>query len=202
MNDKKKYSSDWINKLESKEHWLSYWHQLKLMLESLEAKDSMIELGIGSGFTSNYLRSKNIDVLTVDIDKNKSPDIVSDAISFKPNKNYDHFCAFEVFEHMKFEEMENVLKNIKSKIDKNIFISVPIYKKTPINIELKFKSYWKSITVKTPKTSIIDPHHQWELNYKDITEEKLISVFENHNFKLKNKSSFFRWRYFHFNKTD
>ena len=202
MNDKKKYSSDWINKLESKEHWLSYWHQLKLMLESLEAKDSMIELGIGSGFTSNYLRSKNIDVLTVDIDKNKSPDIVSDAISFKPNKNYDHFCAFEVFEHMKFEEMENVLKNIKSKIDKNIFISVPIYKKTPINIELKFKSYWKSITVKTPKTSIIDPHHQWELNYKDITEERLISVFEHHNFKLKNKSSFFRWRYFHFNKTD
>ena len=202
MNDKKKYSSDWINKLESKEHWLSYWHQIKLMLESLEAKDSMIELGIGSGFTSNYLRSKNIDVLTVDIDKNKSPDIVSDAISFKPNKNYDHFCAFEVFEHMKFEEMENVLKNIKSKIDKNIFISVPIYKKTPINIELKFKSYWKSITVKTPKTSIIDPHHQWELNYKDITEEKLISVFEHHNFKLKNKSSFFRWRYFHFNKTD
>ena len=202
MNDKKKYSSDWINKLESKEHWLSYWHQLKLMLESLEAKDSMIELGIGSGFTSNYLRSKNIDVLTVDIDKKKSPDIVSDAISFKPNKNYDHFCAFEVFEHMKFEEMENVLKNIKSKINKNIFISVPIYKKTPINIELKFKSYWKSLTVKTPKTSIIDPHHQWELNYKDITEEKLISVFEHHNFKLKNKSSFFRWRYFHFNKTD
>ena len=202
MNDKKKYSSDWINKLESKEHWLSYWHQIRLMLESLEPKDSIIELGIGSGFTSNYLRSKNIDVLTVDIDKNKSPDIVSDAISFKPNKNYDHFCAFEVFEHMKFEEMENVLKNIKSKIDKNIFISVPIYKKTPINIELKFKSYWKSITVKTPKTSIIDPHHQWELNYKDITEEKLISVFEHHNFKLKNKSSFFRWRYFHFNKTD
>lgn len=202
MNDKKKYSSDWINKLESKEHWLSYWHQIKLMLESLEPKDSVIELGIGSGFTSNYLRSKNIDVLTVDIDKNKSPDIVSDAISFKPNKNYDHFCAFEVFEHMKFEEMENVLNNIKSKIDKNIFISVPIYKKTPINIELKFKSYWKSITVKTPKTSIIDPHHQWELNYKDITEERLISVFEHHNFKLKNKSSFFRWRYFHFNKTD
>ena len=46
MNDKKKYSSDWINKLESKAHWLSYWHQIKLMLESLEPKDSIIELGI------------------------------------------------------------------------------------------------------------------------------------------------------------
>ena len=51
MNDKKKYSSDWINKLESKEHWLSYWHQIKLMLESLEPKDSIIELGIGSGLS-------------------------------------------------------------------------------------------------------------------------------------------------------
>ena len=66
------------------------------MSENLEPKDSIIELGIGSGFTSNYLRSKKMDVLTVDIDKKKSPDIVSDAISFKPNKNYDHFCAFEV----------------------------------------------------------------------------------------------------------
>ena len=46
-----------------------------------------------------------------------------------------------------------------------IFISVPIYKKTPIAIELKIKSFWKSITIPIPKTKIIDPHHEWELNF-------------------------------------
>ena len=103
MKATRKYSSNWIHKLETREHWLSYWHQLKLMEGHVEQKDSLVEIGIGSGFTSNYLRSKKVEVLTIDIDKEKSPDIVSDAASFKPDKNYDHFCAFEVFEHMGFD---------------------------------------------------------------------------------------------------
>ena len=142
MSLQRKYSSDWINKLETREHWLSYWHQIKLMEGHIKPNDSLIEIGIGSGFTSNYLRSKNINVLTVDIDEQKLPDVVSDATKFIPDKNYDHFCAFEVFEHMKFEEMDIILKNIKNKINENIFMSVPIYKKTPISLELKIKSYW------------------------------------------------------------
>ena len=117
MSLQRKYSSDWINKLETREHWLSYWHQIKLMEGHIKPNDSLIEIGIGSGFTSNYLRSKNVNVLTVDIDEQKLPDVVSDATKFIPDKNYDHFCAFEVFEHMKFDEMYIILKNIKNKIN-------------------------------------------------------------------------------------
>ena len=166
----------------------------------IEKKDSLVEIGIGSGFTSNYLRSKKVDVLTVDIDKDKSPDIVSDATNFKPDKNYDHFCAFEVFEHMDFDEMGSIIDNIKENINKNIFISVPIFKKTPISLELKIKSIWISITIATPKTKIIDPHHHWELNYKDYSEKRLLNVFEQRDFHLKNILSYLRWRFFHFNK--
>ena len=151
MKTTRKYSSNWIHKLETREHWLSYWHQIKLMEGYVEQKDSLVEIGIGSGCTSNYLRSKKVDVLTVDIDKEKSPDIVSDAASFKPDKNYDHFCAFEVFEHMDFDEMGSIIDNLKENINNNIFIRVPIFKKTPINLELKIKSFWKSITITTPK---------------------------------------------------
>tara|TARA_S200000501_G_scaffold354337_1_gene374918 strand:+ start:74 stop:682 length:609 start_codon:yes stop_codon:yes gene_type:complete len=201
MSIQRKYSSDWINKLETREHWLSYWHQIKLMESHIKPNDSLIEIGIGSGFTSNYLRSKDINVLTVDIDEEKSPDVVSDATKFIPDKNYDHFCAFEVFEHMKFDEMELILKNIKNKINENIFMSVPIYKKTPISLELKIKSYWKSVTLKTPKTKIIDPHHHWELNYKDFTEKKLINVFKNQNFHFIKKKTYLRWCYFQFQKS-
>ena len=69
MSIQRKYSSDWINKLETREHWLSYWHQIKLMKGHIKPNDSLIEIGIGSGFTSNYLRSKNINALTVDVDR-------------------------------------------------------------------------------------------------------------------------------------
>ena len=200
MKTTRKYSSNWIHKLETREHWLSYWHQIKLMEGHVKQKDSLVEIGIGSGFTSNYLRSKKVDVLTIDIDKEKSPDIVSDAASFKPDKNYDHFCAFEVFEHMDFDEMGSIIDNLKKNINKNIFISVPIFKKTPISLELKIKSFWRSITIATPKRKIIDPHHYWELDYKDYSEKRLLNVFEQRDFHLKNKMSYLRWRYFHFNK--
>ena len=202
MKKNRKFSSEWIQKFESREHWLSYWHQIKIMESSVNANDSLIEIGIGTGFTSNYLKSKKIKVLTVDVDKNKSPDIVADAVSFIPSKKYDHFCAFEVFEHMKFSEMVKTIENLKKHISNNFFISIPIYKKTPIAIELKIKSYWKSMTIPLPKTKIIDPHHEWELNYKNFTEKRLISEFEKRNFKLEKRLSYLRWRYFHFSKNN
>ena len=58
------------------------------------------------------LKSKHINVLTVDIDEKKSPDVVSDATKFTPDKSYDHFCAFEVFEHINFDEMNIILKKM------------------------------------------------------------------------------------------
>ena len=63
-----RYSSDWVHKLESEEHWRSYWQQLKLALPELEEGDTILEIGPGSGFVTNYLRSKGYKVTTLDID--------------------------------------------------------------------------------------------------------------------------------------
>ena len=57
------------------------------------------------------------------------------------------------------------------------------------------------ITLKTPKTKIIDPHHHWELDYKDFTEKKLIKVFKKQNFHFIKKKSYLRWCYFQFQKS-
>ena len=97
MSIQTKYSSDWIKKLETREYWLSYWHQIKLMKGHIKPNDSLIELGIGSGCTSNYLRSKNINVLTVDIDRKKSTDAISYETKFIPYESNVHFCFFKVF---------------------------------------------------------------------------------------------------------
>ena len=198
MENRRKYSSEWIHHLETREGWLSYWHQIKLMHSIVRKGDSMVEIGIGTGFTSNYWRSKGVNVLTVDIDKEKSPDIVLDAIEFTPKISFDHLCVFELFEHMRFEELGFVLDNVKNFINKNIFISVPVFKKTPLALELKVKSFWKSFSIPFPKIIISDPHHKWELGYKNYTEKRFINEFKNREFVLDNKLCYLRWRYFNF----
>ena len=55
--EKYQYSADWIHKLESKKHWLHYWHQLNILLSNLSESDRILEVGVGTSLTSNYLKS-------------------------------------------------------------------------------------------------------------------------------------------------
>ena len=56
------YSSDWIHSLETEDHWSLYWQQQKIMQGHIAPNHRLLEIGVGSGFTANYLKSKNIKV--------------------------------------------------------------------------------------------------------------------------------------------
>ena len=113
MNDRRKefnYDAAWIKKLESKEHWLLYWKQQRLLTTYLMEKDTILEIGVGSGFTANYLRNKNYTVTTLDIDNEKKPDIVANIVDYELKSNYDIIIAFEVFKHFPFNYLLTVLQ--------------------------------------------------------------------------------------------
>ena len=78
-----KYSAEWIYDLESEEHWRLYWNQQKLMQNKVSSGDNVLEIGVGSGFTANYLKSKSINVKTLDIDRGKKPDIVANLVEYQ-----------------------------------------------------------------------------------------------------------------------
>ena len=66
------YNSAWTKKLESLEHWNYYWHQQKIMQNFvLYRGEDFLEIGVGSGFSANYCRSKGAKVTTLDIDQEK-----------------------------------------------------------------------------------------------------------------------------------
>jgi len=109
-----RYSSSWIYHLESADHWYLYWHQQKLMEGELKAGDRILEIGVGSGFTANYLRSKGYDVTTLDIDEEKKPDIHANIVTYDFPKDYDHVLAFEVFEHIPFNKFQGLVGRIRS----------------------------------------------------------------------------------------
>ena len=52
-----------------------YWYQQKIMEGFAEWNkgETMLEIGVGSGFTSNYCRNKGFKVTTLDIVDDKKP---------------------------------------------------------------------------------------------------------------------------------
>jgi 2-polyprenyl-3-methyl-5-hydroxy-6-metoxy-1,4-benzoquinol methylase len=179
-----RFSSDWIHDLEGKEHWRSYWHQLRMILPALEEGDDLLEIGPGTGFLSNYLKSKGYRVTTLDIDDRKSPDIVANLVAYPFPDVYDHILAFEVFEHIPFEKFTEILPKLKKSSRKNIFLSIPRNFRIWFHADLIIP-YFKDVTfsIKTKRRKIIVANHFWELNYKQYTLRSLIRIFNEAGFE-------------------
>ena len=194
-----RYSSDWIHQLESEEHWRSYWHQLKLVLPELKKGDTILEIGPGSGFLTNYLRAKGYQVTTLDIDQDKSPDIVANLVVYDFPEVYDHIFAFEVFEHIPFEKFTDSLPRLKIAARKNLFFSVPRNYRIWFHADLIIP-YFKEVTfsIKTRRRKILTQNHFWELDYKKYRNKFLLKVLEDAEFTFAAKKSVKTMAFYHF----
>ncbi len=184
-----KYSSEWIHRLESQEHWELYWHQQKLMNGRITPGDTFLEIGVGSGFTANYLRSKGMDVTTIDINENKNPDIVANVVSYSFSQQYDHVLAFEVFEHIPFEEFAASLKKIRKICRKSLFFSVPRNEKILFSAELLLPLLGKkSVTISKLRGKIREPHHFWEVDHNKISQPLLEKTVSESGYSMAGKN--------------
>lgn len=181
-----RYSSEWIHKLESQVHWQSYWWQQKLMHDRVRAGDSVLEIGVGSGFTANYLRSKGIDVTTLDIDEEKSPDICANVVTYEFPHIYDHILAFEVFEHIPFEEFQRLLPKVARASRKYLFCSVPLNDKILLRIIVKFwRLRERGLELTRPKRKITAPFHFWEVGANSVPRDLLFRAFASSGLELR-----------------
>lgn len=192
------YASEWIHHLEKEFHWRAYWHQMKLILPALEQGDSLLEIGPGTGFTSNYLRSKGYKVTTLDIDDRKSPDIVANLVEYPFPDTYDHILAFEVFEHIPFDRFSAILPLLKKAAKKNLFLSVPANYKIWFQAELIIP-YFKEVSfcIKTKRRKINAEHHFWELDYKQYTRNYLEGTITKVGFTIVNAQKARLIRFYH-----
>jgi len=174
-----RFSSDWVQHLESERHWRLYWRQQKLMDGLIGPGDSVLELGPGSGFTSTYLRSKGIAVTTLDIDPAKGPDIVANVVEFEFADPHDAVIAFEMFEHIPYEQFRNVLAKAAGAARKFVFLSVPRNRRTAARLEVKLPKLraWRT-ELKVRKGKIDEPYHVWEVDHDRITVESLEADLE------------------------
>ena len=146
-----RYSSHWIHELEGETHWRLYWRQQKLMQDLVRQGDHVLEIGVGTGFTANYLRSKGVTVTTLDIDADKRPDIVANVAGYEFPETYDAILAFEVFEHLPYHDFSSVLARLATAARRHVFLSLP-----------RNRRLVASVGVKLPKVKARS--FQWKVN--------------------------------------
>lgn len=169
-----RYSSSWISCLESEEHWRLYWRQQKIMEGLVLPNQHIIELGVGTGFTANYLRSKDVQVTTLDIDSNKKPDIVANIVNYNFDRQYEHVLGYEIFEHIPFDNFRELITKLATGVCRSfLFLSVPRNERVWVRNILKLpKLGERTFEVTALRGKITCGHHFWEVDYGDVTMDR------------------------------
>ena len=165
----------------SLERWSSYWYQLKEIL-SLDPK-SVLELGLGDSVVANYIKSNtNINYKSIDIAKDLHPDIIGDVRSMPlADNSFDIVCAFEVLEHIPFEDFNVALGELKRVASKYILISLPHWgRHFSLKLFLPKLKYikWYYKFDKKPIEHKFNGQHYWEIGKKGYPLVRIKSCIE------------------------
>jgi len=129
---------------------------------------SVIEVGLGNGFTSSFLKRAGYQVLTVDINENLSPDIccsITELPDRLSGREFDLVVCCEVLEHLPFEQFEQCIR-VFSSVGGRLYLTLPNYRRAfgfggflrlPRIISLL------SLYVPFPFSKKIADEHFWEL---------------------------------------
>lgn len=156
---------------------------------------SVLEVGIGNGFTSTFLKRAGFDITTVDINRALEPDVCA-SIDEMPSRlggmQFDLVVCCEVLEHMPFDFFDQNLEILRS-FSKNLYLTLPSYKRVfgfggllripkvgarnvslffefPINKQLDREHYWE---VGSSADTSVDALRQilWK-RYKEVTTRR------------------------------
>jgi len=162
------------------------------MQHKVSSGDRILEIGVGSGFTANYLRSKGVNVKTLDIDREKEPDIVTNLVEYPFPDRYDHVLAFEVFEHIPFVEFKSVFEKISKVCKKYIFLSVPRNERVWLQLNFQLPILGKrELRMVTLRGNVIEPAHVWEIGDGSVSIDDLEQVFCESGFTILTKAKRF-----------
>jgi len=200
-----KYSSPRIIK---RKRIFSYWYQINEIF--LHNPESILEIGIGNGFVSDFLRKKGFDVTTLDIDKTLDPDVVGSVLNIPfSDKTFDLVACFEVLEHLPYDDFTKALNEIRRVCCRYSIISLPdINRVCRFNIEIpKLGEIKKLIHLPRFKKVILKPGgvHFWEIGVKDYPLKRILSDIEKAGFTVKNTYRIYEYpfhRFFILRKTN
>ena len=182
----------------------SYYYQIKFITEL--NPESILEIGVGNKTLINYLRQHGLNIKSCDLDKDLNPDFVGDVrdLPFKDNE-FDVVCAFQIIEHIPWEDVPKALSELKRVAKKNVIISIPF---TAVTIEAMIKSsifmhlfrrwtfgFLINLEFITRKWKY-DGVHYWEMGKKNYPRKKVRNLLRQYFTIIKEKKVEFSYQYF------
>ncbi|MCF8002333.1 MAG: class I SAM-dependent methyltransferase [Halanaerobiales bacterium] len=156
-------------KYDSKNRIISYWQQIEEVKNC--NPESILEIGIGNKFVSDYLKKHNYDIKTLDIDLELEPDKVGSVIDIPFEDNsFECILCCEVLEHLPYEKFSVALNELKRVSKKRVIISIPdISRKYRFLIQIPKIGEIKFL-IPIPRLKKVenefDGQHYWEIGKK------------------------------------
>lgn len=186
---------------DTKERFISYWHQISEIIP-LSPKN-VLEIGVGNGFLASYLKKLDINITTLDIDIRLDADIIASVLDIPFKKDcFEVVSCFEVLEHLPFESLYSALNEIYRVSSRYLIISLPdVSLHYPVDIFIPKYGFIKKIIplyrLKKLKHEYTG-HHYWEIGKADYPLSRIISAIKKANFHIEKTYRIFEYPYHRF----
>ncbi len=167
---------------DTKKRLFSYWHQMDEIEKT--QPESVLEIGIGSGFLKKYLDGK-YKYHTLDIAQDLHPDCVGSVLHLPfLSQSFSVVLCCEVLEHLSFDLFPSSLQELRRVARKRIILSLP--DRRPF-LSLQLPLLGKQAIYSpffTPPHTVSIREHQWEVNTRKVSLQDIIVCFEQARLKL------------------
>lgn len=151
---------------------------------------SVLEIGKGNGFVSDFLKKSGMRVVTVDVNPELAADYTMDIRNlrsvFKENE-FDCILCAEVLEHLPLSELHKLSRDILDISSLGAVITLPRADRTGASFRMTCnlpkigtKSIGFEIPISKKRRSIYDGHH-WEINHSaESSLQQIRKLFLSH----------------------
>jgi len=164
----------------TKARWNSFWHQLD-EINKLHP-ERVLEIGPGPGLFKSIAGALGIFVETLDLSPDLQPDFVASATTLPfADSSHDVVCAFQMLEHIPYEESLQAFSEMARVARKQVVISLP-----DAQILWRYRVHlpaFGAIVFSFPRPQLKLPvlqkndEHYWEINVRGYPLDRITKDF-------------------------
>ena len=154
-----------FEKYSSEGRFTSYYWQLKEVIAC--NPQSILEVGVGDHVFGSFIKNNtHIEYTSIDIAEDLHPDVVGSILDLPfADKSFDVVCAFEVPEHLPFDQFDRAVSELCRVASIYIVISLPHFGPM-LSFSVKipfFPQIRAALKIPFPVKHIFNGQHHWEL---------------------------------------
>lgn len=188
-----------FNKYAFEGRFVSYYWQLKEVLNLNPS--TVLEVGVGDRVFGNFIKN-NTSVLytSLDVAEDLHPDVVGSILKLPfADKSFDVVCAFEVLEHLPFDQFNTAITELARVARNHVVISLPHFGpmfsfslKIPFIPLLRF-----AFKIPFQKQHVFNGEHYWEIGKSGYPASRIRRTLSAHG-NIVRDSVPFNSEYHHF----